>query len=103
MSREQEALSELIRLRVRVEYLEQDLSDALHILYCVIVQVAESADSEFKRGTLTTLKAKFHQMPQGFQVGQSLIELDKQFGCLLESNGVRLEQWVYEPREKGNG
>jgi hypothetical protein len=33
-------------------------------------------------------------------LGQALVNLDKQFGSKLESHGVNLEQWVFEPRER---
>jgi hypothetical protein len=95
--------SEMITLRVRVEVLEQDLSEAVHLLYCSLVWVATSPVSEFKQRTLALLKAKFLQMPQGFRLGQTLIELDRQFGSPLESLGVSLERWVFEPRERSNG
>jgi hypothetical protein len=103
MDGEQAALSELVGLRVRVEVLEQDLSEAVHLIYCWLVWVAKSPDSEFKLRTLGLVKAKFLQMPQGFCLGRTLIDLDKQFGSPLESNGVSLERWVFEPRERSNG
>ena len=101
MDGEQAALSELVGLRVRLEVLEQDLSEAVHFIYCWLVWVATSPESEFKLRTLGLLKAKFLQMPQGFCLGRALIDLDKQFGSPLESNGVSLEPWVYDPRENG--
>jgi hypothetical protein len=95
--------SELVRLRVRVEVLEQDLSEAIHMLHCWLLLVATSPSSEFKQRTLGLLKAKFFHLPQGFCLGRTLIDLDKQFGSPLESNGVSLERWVFEPRERSNG
>ena len=92
--------SELIMLRVRVELLEQDLSEATHLIYCWLVWVATSAESDFKQKTLGLQRAKFLQLPQGSRLGRALIDLDKQFGHELESHGVNLERWVYEPREK---
>ena len=92
--------SELISLRVRVEVLEQDLSEAVHLIYCWLVWVATSPDSEFKLRTLGLLKAKFLQMPQGFVLGRALIDLDRQCGSPLESHGLSLERWVFQPREK---
>ena len=103
MDGEQAALSELVGLRVRVEVLEQDLSEAVHLIYCWLVWVATSPDSEFKQRTLGLLKAKFLQMPQGFVLGRALIDLDRQCGSPLESHGVSLERWVFEPRERSNG
>ena len=103
MDSEQQALSELVSLRVRVGDLEQDLSEALHMLHCWLIWVATSPSSEFKQRTLALLKAKFLQMPQGFRLGLTLIELDKQFGSPLESSGVSLERWVFQPRERPNG
>jgi hypothetical protein len=100
MDGEQAAPSELVGLRVRVEVFEQDLSEAVHLIYCWLVWIATSPDSEFKLRTLGLLKARFLQMPQGFVLGRALIDLDKQFGCPLESNGVSLERWVFEPRDK---
>jgi hypothetical protein len=90
----------LINLRVRVELLEQDLSQALHLFYCLLVWIATSPGSEFKQQTLGLLAAKFLQMPQGSRFGRTLIDLDRQFGNKLESHGVSLERWVFEPREK---
>ena len=92
--------SEIVSLRVRVEVLEQDLSEAVHLIYCWLIWVATSPESEFKLRTLGLLKAKFLQMPQGFVLGRTLINLDKQFGSPLESNGVSLERWVFQPRER---
>lgn len=103
MEREWEALSELISLRVRAEVLEQDRSEALHLFYCLFVWIATSYESDFKQRTVGLLRAKFLQFPQGFHLGQALIELDKQFGNELESHGVNLERWVYEPRRRPNG
>jgi hypothetical protein len=90
-------------LRARIELLEQDLSQALHLLYGLLVIVAACPESEFKRQTLRTVKAKFFQMPQGWPVGRGLIELDAQSGHILESKGVPLSRWVYEPRGRWNG
>ena len=98
-----DAFSELIGLRVRVEVLEQDLSEAVHLLHCWFVWVATSPPSELKQRTLALLKAKFLQMPQGFRLGLALVELDKQFGSPLESHDVSLERWVFQPREHSNG
>jgi hypothetical protein len=94
---------DLIALRVRVDVLEQDLSDAVHLLYSSLVQVATSPVSEFRQRTLALLKAKFLQMPQGFPLGRTLIELDQQFGGQLEGHDVSLERWVFQPRERSNG
>jgi hypothetical protein len=95
--------SELVSLRVRVEVLERDLSDAVHLLYSSLVQIATSPVSEFRQRTLAVLKAKFLQMPQGFRLGRTLIDLDKQFGSPLQSHDVSLERWVFQPRERSNG
>ena len=103
MGSEREALSELVGLRVRVEVLEQDLSEAVHLIYCWLVWVATSPDSEFKLRTLGLVKAKFLQIPQGFVLGRALIDLDRQCGSPLESHGLSLERWVFEPRERSNG
>ena len=93
---------ELIGLRARVEILEQDLSEATHLLYCWLISAAESPACEFKDRMLGTIKAKFLQMPQGFALGRALIDLDGQFGGALQAYGVILERWVFEPRERPN-
>jgi hypothetical protein len=49
---EREALSELVGLRVRVEVLEQDLSEAVHMLHGWLIWVTTSPESEFKQRTL---------------------------------------------------
>jgi hypothetical protein len=98
-----EAFPELVRLRVRVDLVQQDLSEAVHMLYCLLVWIATSPRSELKQRTLTLLKVKFLQMPQGFCLGRALIDLDEQFGNKLEGHGVNLKRWVYEPREHRNG
>ena len=103
MNSEREAVSELVNLRVRVEVLDQDLSEAVHLLHCWLIWVATSPESEFKQRTLALMKAKFLQMPQGFRLGRTLIELDRQFGSPLESHDVSLERWVFQPRERSNG
>lgn len=103
MGAERAEHSDLISLRVRVEVLEQDLSEAVHLIYCWLVWVATSPDSEFKLRTLGLVKAKFLQMPQGFCLGRALIDLDRQFGSPLESSGVSLERWVFQPRERSDG
>jgi hypothetical protein len=95
--------SEMVRLRVRVEVLEQDLSEAIHMLHCWLLLVATSPSSEFKQRILGLLKAKFFQMPQGFCLGRALIDLDSQSGSPLESHGVNLERWVYQSRERSDG
>jgi hypothetical protein len=93
---------ELIALRGRAECLEQDLSDALHLLHSMLVCLSAAADSDLGQRAIAMFRAKIFQMPQGFRVGQRLIELDEQFGGLLESKGMRLERWVYESRWKSN-
>jgi hypothetical protein len=94
-----DALSDLIGLRARLELLEQDLSEAVHLIYWWLVSVAACQESEFRREGVRALRAKFFQMPQGCPLGERLIELDKQNGYLLESKGILLSRWVYEPRE----
>ena len=93
---------ELVGLRTRVEVLEQDLSQAMHLLYGALMWVAKSPASEFRDGLLKFFWAKFLQMPQGFPIGRALIDLDVQFGGALQSHGVSLERWVFEPRERPN-
>jgi hypothetical protein len=100
MGPEKESVPDLIALRVRVENLEQDLSQALHLFYCQLIWTATSQESEFKRRGLALLRAKLLQLPQGSRLGQALIKLDEQFGNKLESHGVNLKVWVYEPRER---
>ena len=103
MAGDGEMLCELITLRVRAEVLEQDLSEAIHLLYSSLLWIAQFPESEFRQRTLAFQRAKIFQLPQGSRLGQELINLDKQFGNRLETHGVNLERWVYEPRGRRHG
>jgi hypothetical protein len=92
--------SDLVSARVRIFYLEQDLSDALYILYGLLVEIASQPQCELRDKALVSLRLKMLQMPQGFSVGERLIDLDRQFGNVLETKGVNLEKYVYEARCK---
>jgi hypothetical protein len=94
---------ELISARSRNWYLERDLSVALHLFYSFVVSALNIAPDSFSRRICCLLHAKLLQLPQGCPIGKRLIDLDKQFGGLLETKGILLERWVYEPREKPNG
>lgn len=98
-----DAVSDVIGLRTRVEILEQDLSQSTHLLYWWLVSVAACPKSQFREQALAALRAKFLQMSQGCPLGKRLIELDEQNGGLLESKGILLSHWVYEPRGRWNG
>ena len=100
---DQNLVLDLSEGRARIEYLEQDLSEALHLFYAVLTWIFGSAPEEFLQRMRRQVHAKFHQMPQGCRIGQQLIELDAQSGGLLETHGVWLSRWVYEPREKCSG
>jgi hypothetical protein len=92
--------SDLVSARVRIAYLEQDLSDALYILYGLLVEIASHRECDLRDKALALVRLKILQMPQGFSVGKSLIDLDRQLGNVLESKGVNLEKYVYEARCK---
>jgi hypothetical protein len=96
-------LSELIQARIRLDQLEQELSDAVNLLYGILVLSLKEAPTEVRSKVTRSVRFKLFQFPQGFRVGRRLIELDEQFGGLLESKGVWLKCWVYEPRERRNG
>jgi hypothetical protein len=95
-------ISDLINARVKIEFLEQDLSNALQLFYGCLCWILTVAPAEFEPKIKSVIRAKILQLPQGCPLGQSLIELDRLFGGLLETTGVLLSRWVYEPREKGN-
>jgi hypothetical protein len=82
--------------------LASDLSEAVHLFYGLLLWVATQPESDCRRGTLAFIRTKFHQMPQASRLGQMFIDLDKQFGNSLESHGVNLERWVFEPRGRWN-
>jgi hypothetical protein len=103
MSAEPEVLRELIQLRVHEQHLAHNLTEAVHLFYCTLFWVATQPESDFKRSTLAFIRVKFHQMPQASGLGRMFIDLDKQFGNSLESNGVNIERWVFEPRGRWNG
>jgi hypothetical protein len=91
----------IIRLRVRAEELEQDLSCALHLLYGLLALIPRSSPIDGSQ-IAGIMRFKILQLPQGCRVGRRLIELDEQRGGLLEGKGIWLKRWVYESRERGN-
>jgi hypothetical protein len=95
-----DGLGELIQLRVREQSLTRDLSDATHLFYSTLLWTSRQPESNFRRYALGFMKAKFFQMPQASRLGQMFIDIDRQFGSPLESNGVNIERWVFESREK---
>lgn len=103
MTGDRDGLAELISLRVREEHLTHNLSEAIYLLHCVLLWIAMQPESDARSCTLALIRAKFHQMPQGGALGQMIINVDIQFGNPLESNGVNLERWVFEPRGRWNG
>lgn len=90
-------LSDVIRLRVRVDQLEQDLSDLLHLYHGTLLLLMDGDSIGLRPAAV---HFKFLQFPQGFRVGRRLVELDDRFGGVLESGGIWLRRWVYESREK---
>jgi hypothetical protein len=94
---------DLCAARARIDSLEQERSTVLHLYYSHLVFDLTNAPEVFAERIRRCVHTKILQLPQGCPVGKRLIELDKQFGGLLESKGVWLERWVYEPREKCNG
>jgi hypothetical protein len=97
-----ESLLTLSQLRVHEEYIIHDSSEATYLFYSILYWVATRPESELKRSTLTLVSAKFLQMSQASHLGKMFIDLDKHFGNPLRNNGVDLERWVYEQREKPN-
>lgn len=102
MGAEPDVLAQLIRLRVREQCVQQDLSEVVHLFYSVLLWISGQTESDFRRCTLAFIGAKFKQTPQASPLGQMFIDLDRQFGNPLESNGVNLERWVFEPRGRWN-
>jgi hypothetical protein len=98
MTGDRDGLTELISIRVREEHLTHNLSEAVYLLHCVLLWIAIQPESEARSCALALIRAKFHQMPQGSALGQMITNVDKQFGNPLESNGVNIERWVFEPR-----
>lgn len=96
-------ISDLIHFRVRADQLEQELSDAIHLLYGIIAWNLIDASPDTRSKIARSVHLKLLQFPQGCPIGRRLIELDEQFGGLLETKGIWLKRWVYEPREKANG
>ncbi len=96
-------LSELIQARIKLDQLEQELSDAVNLLYGILASTLKDAPTEVRSKITRSVRFKLFQFPQGCRIGRRLIELDEQFGGLLESKGIWLKCWVYEPREKANG
>jgi hypothetical protein len=102
MSADSQLLSDLIRTRVSADQLEQDLSDALNLLYGILAVTLKDAPTEVRSRVTKSVRFKLFQLPQGCRIGRRLVELDEQFGGLLETNGIWLKCWVYEPRDSRN-
>ena len=98
MTPELDVLGEFIQLRVREQNLAQDVSEATHLFYCVLLWIATCPESDFKRRALAFMKAKVFQMPQASRLGQMFVDIDRQFGNPLESRGVNIERWVFDSR-----
>jgi hypothetical protein len=94
---------ELCSAKIEIEHLERDLSIALHLLFAVLLWLLEIASPELSQSLRHFVHAKIIQLPQGCRLGRRLIELDDQFGGRLESHGIWLKHWIYEPRETSNG
>jgi hypothetical protein len=92
-------VSDIIDNRVKVAFLQQQLSDLLHLSYGALTWIMAIVPPELEPKLAQVIRAKILQMPQGAPLGQRLIELDEQNGGLLESKGIHLSRWVYEPRE----
>jgi hypothetical protein len=93
-------LSDLIQARIRGDQLEQDLSDAINLLYGILVLTLKDAPTEVKSRVTRSVRFKLFQLPHACRIGRRLIELDEQFGGQLETSGIWLKCWVNEPREK---
>src|ERR1700749_5035861 len=102
MTDQSQILSDLIQARISRDQLEQQLSDAINLLYGILAMTLKDAPTEVRSRVTTSVRYKLFQLPQGCRVGRHLIEIDEQFGGLLETNGIRLKFWVYEPREHRN-
>jgi hypothetical protein len=102
MSEQNIEIFDFIAARVRIEYLEQDVSAALHLLYVFLSWTVQVAPGDLRIDIQKMIHFKLQQLPQGCRIGRNLIELDEQFGGLLESRGIFLKRWVYEPRVKAN-
>ena len=95
-------ITDAISIRVQLHDLEQDLSNAVHLLYGILVMILSPMPNETESPIARVVRFKLLQLPQGCRVGRRLIELDDQFGGLLEGKGIWLKRWVYEPRGKEN-
>ena len=98
MAEPNQPIFDLIRAREQVEFLEQDLSLALHLFYVTLAWTITTAPLEQAERLRGQVHAKILQLPQGCRIGQQLIKLDEQSGGLLETHGIWLARWVYEPR-----
>ena len=103
MSDNTQLINDVSQARGEIEYLEQDLSVALHLFYVTLAWIFTTTPPEQAERLRGLVHAKILQLRQGCRIGQQLIELDAQSGGLLETHGVWLSRWVYEPREKCNG
>jgi hypothetical protein len=100
MSRNENVISDLCATRANLEFAQQECSDSLHLLHSILVWVFSTIPITFSQPICRFVHAKIHQLPQGCDFGRHLIEMDEQYGGILESFGVLLKTWVYEPRHK---
>jgi len=99
----EDRINDIVRLRVRVDELEQDLSDAVHLLYGVLVLFMKLAPYETRSRLAGALRLRLQQFSQDHGIGMLLIDLDNQFGGLLESKGIWLMRWLRESPERRYG
>ena len=64
--------SDAIKNRVRIEYLEQDLSQILHLYYGSMTWILTVVPPELQTEIAKVIRAKVLQMPQGCPLGQLL-------------------------------
>src|SRR5215470_9962753 len=62
-------LSDVVRLRVRVDQLEQDLSDLLHLYHGTLVLLMDGACTGVRPAVAAAVHFKLLQFPQGFRAG----------------------------------
>lgn len=99
---ENQGVLDLSRAQAEIEYLEQDLSQALHLFYVTLGWIFIVVPPEQAERLCRLVHARILQLPQGCRLGKELIKLDEQSGGLLETHGIWLSRWVYEPREKSH-
>ncbi len=98
MSRDQyEAEFALFEARASVEFLKQELSDVVHLLFNLVMQAASPAGLSAETIRVLIWK-RIREDQSSIRVWEDLAQLDDQLGRPLSARGILLDNWIEEWR-----